>query len=166
MDDKPKNPQMTPGDWMDVEQMSNDDEPPVGKIQLAINLAPGDVVLIGHVHVFIVGVRLQEYCPPTVERTTLSVLLAGAPCKYTQNDWSWLQKNVMYDSPWLLFNAEDEVIVVRPSPTKCSTLQRFLETKIDASAAFMKRIAEELKKSTDAENTPPSSPSSDDDSSK
>ncbi len=102
------------------------------KMKFVIELCPGDVIRVGHVTVFVVGVRLQEFHPPNKGTSTnLSVHIAGAECEYNQNDWNWDSKHVMYDSPFLSFAANDSVVLIRSSPTKCSTIDRFMELRKD-----------------------------------
>lgn len=92
--------------------------------KLAIDLAPGDVIKVGHVTVYIVGVRFQELDLPKKGQGFL-VEAAGAEARYESNDWCW-SANIMYDSPFLRFNPGQEITIERVSPTGTNTLDKLI----------------------------------------
>ena len=99
------------------------------KYKKAIDLATGDIIMVGHIYVFVLGVRIQVYCEPRDQEPSIIVEVAAAECHYTQNDWSWNSKNVQFDSPFLRFNPEQPIRLIRESPTKTSALDLLLEQR-------------------------------------
>lgn len=111
--------------------------------KLAIDLAPGDVIKVGHVTVFIVGVRFQELDLPR-EGQGFLVEAAGAEARYESNDWCW-STNIMYDSPFLRFNPGQEITIERASPTGTNTLDKLI--------ALREKIREEQKEAWEKRGT-------------
>lgn len=106
------------------------------KTKLAIDLAPGDVITVGHVTVFIVGVRFQELDLPR-EGHGFLVEASGAEARYESNDWCW-SANIMYDSPFLRFNPGQEITIERASPA---------QNTLDSLIAIREKLHEEQKES-------------------
>ncbi len=94
--------------------------------KLAIDLAPGDIIRVGHVSIFIVGVRFQEILNPEDGKHDFAVLAAGAEAVYYGHDWHWRSNRVMYDSPFLQFHPAQEIEIARASPSKANSLDQLI----------------------------------------
>lgn len=96
------------------------------KTKFAIDLAPGDVIKVGHRTIFLVGVNLYELDNSSTRDCGFSIQAAGAEAWYQSNDWTWAASEIMYDSPFLRFHPSQEITIERVSPSGTNTLDQLL----------------------------------------
>lgn len=113
-----------------------------------IDLAPGDIIRVAHVTIFVVGVRFHEFVNPSTERREFSVQVAGAEADWFGEDWHWRSSDILYASPFLRFHPEHKVILEQPSRSEESALDKFIAFRQKArdKEEERKREAAETKK--------------------
>lgn len=104
----------------------------------AFELVPGDVIRLGHIHVYVVRVTLSN----VVFRHSYHQIvdIAGAEAKWKHHDWWWNADMIMEDIPLLSFHPLERVEVAKRS--EMDTLEGCIK-KLKAEAETLKAQEEE-----------------------
>lgn len=118
----------------------------------AFELVPGDIMEVGHTHVYVVGVSLTHVA--VREERFEYIQVAGAEARWCHHDWEWQSTKVMEDSPLLKFHPLQFVTVVKPSLLDSleGCIQRLKsEAKAEDKTAVEKHDAERAQKKVEEE---------------
>ncbi len=127
----------------------------------AFQLAPGDIIRVGHLHIYVMAIQLIDSAHPQSTHHQ-GVQLAGSVCEWKHHDWVWRAGEIMKDSPFLLFHPLDKLEVVRKAPDRISTLEQFRKFAAEAKKEDAEEIAKAKKEDADKAKSPPEDSPEDD----